>query len=208
MALPIPVRLDTLTSCTEKVYEATGCLARAFISRVLSSIACSCAHLCTYVRVLCYRTKAENQYDITLRPASSRLVTEISGKTGRDELVKVSFTWHRDRQRDRLLFSAALSPRATHTPSSCHGWCIEVLRISIVFVAKDDNPACPVAAAVHLVNFDLAYSPHGRPPKARTSSRISRNFRPTFELGAFQHLYTPKDRCVFGTHKVILDASK
>lgn len=41
-----------------------------------------------YVRVCAdprYRAKAKNQYDITLRPALSRLVTEISKKTERDE---------------------------------------------------------------------------------------------------------------------------
>jgi len=48
---------------------------------------------------------SENQY-ITLCPASSRFVTEISKKIGRDKFVKVLFTWHADEKGSTFIFGS------------------------------------------------------------------------------------------------------
>lgn len=79
----------TIKKYTKHSYRSCMC-----ISYVLSSI----AWLCISLR---YRTRAENQYDITLRLASSRFVTsQIPEKTGHDE---AAFTW-RARGGDQLYF--------------------------------------------------------------------------------------------------------
>lgn len=44
--------------------------------------------------------------NITLRPTSSRLVTEISKKIGREKFVKVSFTWHADEKGSTFIFGS------------------------------------------------------------------------------------------------------
>lgn len=104
MALPIPVRPRYADEQQHRKSIPRYGMSRSRVYLPCVIFDSARARLCTYVRVLCYRTKAKNQYDITLRPASSRLVTEISGKTGRDELVKVSFTWHRSATGSAFIF--------------------------------------------------------------------------------------------------------
>lgn len=76
----------------KKIYETQLSLVRVYLACVILDSA--------IVYKLRYRTRAENQYDITLRPASSRFVTsEISEKTGHDE---AAFTC--ERRESQLLF--------------------------------------------------------------------------------------------------------
>lgn len=71
---------------------------------------------------------SENQYNITLCPASSRLVTEVSKKIGRDKFVKVSFTWHADEKGSTFIFGSLF----VHTNRVIGS--IKILRINVIFL--------------------------------------------------------------------------
>lgn len=79
-------RVGSFRKSTWATYGATNtglCRCADRVSRVRVYLVC--VILNSGCGQVCVRAKTENQYDIILRPASSRLVTEISGKTGRDK---------------------------------------------------------------------------------------------------------------------------